>query len=236
MGTRMNKLSPTATNNCQYPNTFNLYRPSLKHPHTYVLGQHENQPVYAVTTNTVFSSQPDVVLHGGPGEENHVTASYNIKRFSLDRFVELAPLLSGGNGSSSAIERVRRSFRTFSFEVEVGSADGRLRRERFEWRRTRGSDFPGVGLKLFGHKLVRLGGGGGDGPRASDGGEIVALCSGPGSAYTGSKVFKFEFVGSGASGGLGERWATMAVITGLGQWMEDVRRRLFLVYILVCVI
>jgi hypothetical protein len=219
-------LKPETTNH-QYPKAFNLYHPSLQHPHHFVLAEHEERPIFAVTTHSVFSSHPDVELHSGPTDDSPVAASYDIKRFSLTRF---ASLPGGGSGAAPVREQVRRRFRTFAFEADVPGADGSPRRERFEWRRTRSGDAPGVGLNWFGHKLVRLAAGG------ERGEEVVALCSGPGSAYTGSKVFKFEFVGDGASGTLGERWATVAVITGLGQWMEDVRRRLLIVYIFACVI
>jgi hypothetical protein len=222
----------TKAGNHQYPTSFNLYRPSLAHSHTFVLGEHEDKPIYTVTTHQVLSKQPDVVLHSGPNENSPALATYNIKRFSFDRSVELSPLFAG---SKLPAENVRRNFRTYSFEAEVDGPMG-LKRERFEWRRSRGQDIPGVGARIFGHKLVRLAAdAAGTGNRASDGAEVVAVCSGPGSAYTGSKVFKFTFVGSGASGALGERWATMAIITALGGWREDVRRRLFYIYIFVCV-
>jgi len=208
-----------------FPTAFNLYRPRLSHLHTYTLGEHKNKPLYTATTHPVVSNQPDIVLHTGPNETSPALATYSINRFSSDRCVELDP---GREGAQPLSQHVKRSFHACGFEVELAGPKG-PRWEKFEWRRSRGQDIPRIGAQPWGHKLVWI---------TSVGPEevVVAVCSRPGSAYTGTKVFKFEFVGPGASGVLGDRWATMAVITALGQWREDVRRRLFYMYVFVGVV
>jgi hypothetical protein len=216
----------TSTRTHRFPTSFNLYRPSLGHLHTYTLGEHENTPLYTIRTHPIVSKQPDIVLHTGPGENSPVLATYSIKSFSFDRSVELDP---AGSGTQPLSQHVRRNFRTYGFELELAGPEG-PRWEKFEWRRSRGPDIPRVGAQLWGHKLVWLAGAGAEEE------VVVAMCSRPGSAYTGSKVLKFEFVDSDAWGVLGDRGATMAVITALGQWTEDVRRRLFYIYPFVCVV
>lgn len=54
------------------------------------------------------------------------------------------------------------------------------------------------------------------GPPSGDGHEVVAACTSAVLSIT--KVWKFCFLGTGASGALGERWAVMAVVTGLVTW------------------
>ena len=102
--------------------------------------------------------------------------------------------------------------RTHSFEVEVGVGGGRMVRERFEWRSSRGAEVKDVGGSHRGHKLVR-----------ANGGEVVATYAEWSMSMT--KQLGFQFVGSGAAGVLGERWAVMAVISALALHVQEKRRR-----------
>ncbi|KAF3070562.1 hypothetical protein GL218_00138 [Daldinia childiae] len=130
--------------------------------------------------------------------------------------------------------------------VGIGVGGGTGRREAFEWRRSRGDAVEALGGRASGWKLVRmrtdapsgLGGSGGGsgggrgggqqpvftgGATAGDGREVVAVWAWANMSLT--KKMRFRFLGSGASGVLGERWAVMAVATALWIWERERRSR-----------
>lgn len=151
-----------------------------------------------------------------------------------------SPLLLGGGGgmgggASNAL--------AFSFSVEVpwpttlphepnhpDASTLSWRKEPYEWRRSNSYAVGGLGGSSQGWKLVRLANelppGGlavaGSGPPSGDGHEVVAVCTNAVMSMT--KLWKFSFLGTGLSGVLGERWAVMAVMTGLVIWDRDSRR------------
>ncbi|KAI0112147.1 hypothetical protein GGR51DRAFT_568970 [Nemania sp. FL0031] len=57
---------------------------------------------------------------------------------------------------------------------------------------------------------------------SSDGREVVAVWGDSGLRFS-SKKMRFRFLGSGADGSLGQRWAVMAVATALAIWYWDQR-------------
>ncbi|KAI1428004.1 hypothetical protein F5Y12DRAFT_101602 [Xylaria sp. FL1777] len=59
---------------------------------------------------------------------------------------------------------------------------------------------------------------------SSDGKEVVAVCAAASIAAS-RKVLRFRFLGSGADGSLGDRWAVMAVASALAIWNRDRRSR-----------
>ncbi|KAI1297356.1 hypothetical protein F5Y03DRAFT_369674 [Xylaria venustula] len=63
------------------------------------------------------------------------------------------------------------------------------------------------------------------GSSSSGGGkEVVAVCAGTGMSSV-TKVLHFRFLGAGADGSLGDRWAIMAVASALTIWNRDRRSR-----------
>lgn len=99
-------------------------------------------------------------------------------------------------------------------------------RERFEWRKSRGNEVKQLDKLNSGWKLVRIhseaDGVGGtrrarDAGASSDGKELVAVFAEV-SGWSTSKVVKFKFLGSGATGEMGARWSLMAVMTALRVW------------------
>ena len=121
---------------------------------------------------------------------------------------------------------------SFSIEVETGDpvtgggGGGALRREGFEWRASHGDEVKELDRWSHGWKLVRLHGEaeGIGGTRAvrdagttSDGKEVVAVFA-TYSGWSRTKAAKFRFLGTGAAGHLGRRFAIMAVITALRIW------------------
>ncbi|KAI8964965.1 hypothetical protein F5Y11DRAFT_362880 [Daldinia sp. FL1419] len=207
----------------QFPPAFNLYMTTRRH---YFIGEHQTHPLYAVVLSPRYSPQPDVVLHGGPGE--HTRALAVVDR---DLMVALPPLAgAGGRRVEERFEAHGLGDNTVVFTIETGPGG---RREAFEWRRSRGEEVRVLGGRERGWKLVRLrtdaptglGGQGravfGGGATAGDGREVVAVWAWATMSLT--KKLRFRFLGSGASGVLGERWAVMAVVTAL--WSFERERR-----------
>ncbi|KAH7024593.1 uncharacterized protein B0I36DRAFT_331675 [Microdochium trichocladiopsis] len=127
------------------------------------------------------------------------------------------------------------------FSIEVGPADPHTpppRREMFEWRHSRGDAIAGLGAAAYGYKLVRLSSDPppglppgsaqfvGGGHATSDGKEVVAVFArvvGWGGG-DGTRM-RFRYLGTGASGLLGDRWALMAAITAIRLWQREQRNR-----------
>lgn len=194
-----------------FPPAFNVYKTGFLSK-TYVLGEHQNQPLYAITNHAW--SGPDVTLHTGPDKDAPPLASVSEGWLSKSADIMLPPL--PGRDASNAVEKVESGgslSRTWEFAIESDAVGGR--RERFEWRPSRGDKVKALGGHSQGYKLVRLDGPPGAGPSAdtSDGKEIVAVWTPAG--YSASKLMTFQFLNSGNTGVLGERWALMAVITAL---------------------
>lgn len=211
--------------NRQFPPTFNLYRKGgFSRIHT--LGVHQDQPLYAVYPHGGFSSEPDLVLHNGPSETSPPLATLIFDSWHRQMEVTLPPLR--GATSEEAVRMPGFAHPVFEFKVHVNKPGGQgLVYEAFEWRRSRGDAVGQLGGRSYGWKLVRLANnvlpGAGGGEITSDGREVLAVCTQ--NAYSMSKVWKFEFTGTGASGALGERFAVMAVITSLGIWLRESRRK-----------
>lgn len=217
--------------NRQFPPSFGLYTDSAL-GRRYVLGEHQAQPLYAVSVHSGLSGQPSTVLHNGPTTKHPPLAGADASTFGSSSTVELPPPLGGGaaaqhqGASPSSKERLESVGGLFSqkmsFALDLdGPAAGR--REAFEWRHSRGPEVAALGASHAGWKLVRLGGGGGGSGSGGNGEEVVAAWATARMSL--SKQLQFHFLGAGASGLLGERWAIMAVITALRIWDRERRRR-----------
>ena len=152
--------------------------------------------------------------------ENHVTLSGAGYAFSLEVQRGALGAITGAGDDDGA----------------AGSNDGDKKgddhaanqwtRERFEWRKSRGNEVKQLDKINSGWKLVRIhseaDGVGGtrrarDAGASSDGKELVAVFAEV-SGWSTSKVVKFKFLGSGATGEMGARWSLMAVMTALRVW------------------
>ncbi|KAH6657400.1 hypothetical protein BKA67DRAFT_655674 [Truncatella angustata] len=218
---------PQAQINRQFPPAFSVYSAGA-FVRTYTLGEHQSQPLCAISTHSGWSGQPDVVLHSGPSESSPPLAGVDSGAFTRSASVELPPL--PGSGQRAAVEDVEFQgigHGTHSFSIEVGVTG---RREPFEWRHSHGAEVDALGGYGSGWKLIRLATDApdgmpskaqsvGGGSRSTDKKEVVAVWAG--ASMSVSKILNFRFVGSGATGVLGERWAVMAVITALRIWDKE---------------
>ncbi|KDN68281.1 hypothetical protein CSUB01_10357 [Colletotrichum sublineola] len=114
-----------------------------------------------------------------------------------------------------------------AFRVRVGKEG---REEEFQWRRSRGTEVKELARYSIGGKLVRMSGpkAGAGGSRkareqgfSSDGNEVVAVLA-PRSNIGIANGLRFKFMGTALTGDLGEKWESVAVITGF--WLFGISR------------
>ncbi|KAI1398691.1 hypothetical protein F4819DRAFT_17591 [Hypoxylon fuscum] len=221
--------SPAQQIQRQFPLAFNVYSTPRLTNKKVTIGEHQSQPLYAVSPSQSWSNTPAVVLHSGPIETAPPLATAGYASLEAGTKTITFP----GSGQPAAEERLQRQGKhkfVWTFSIEAGP--GR-RREAFEWRHSSCPAVRDLGGSNFGLKLVRLATdapAGVPGPTfqkgcttSSDGKEVVAVWATGGLSL--SKAVMFRFLGSGASGALGERWALMAVITALSIWDHDYQLR-----------
>lgn len=230
-----NQLLPTI--NRQFPPAINLYRDvpfpsSVATQRRLFLGEHQFPALYFVSLHP-----GGLALHNGPSEDYPPLATVAFTDPQLGRRVDvrLPPLGPPPTPNPPiALTLTRGHPPVFTFRVEVPSfagVAGGFRQERFEWRRSNASRAVGVlGGSAVGWELVRLANelppagraaGAGTGPPSGDGHEVVAACTSAVLSMT--KLWKFAFLGTGLCGALGERWAVMAVVSGVVLWDRDQR-------------
>ena len=225
----------------QFPPTFSVYSGFMTSDLT--IGQHKDSPIYAVSVHSGLSGQPNLVLHAGTTKRAPLMAAVDFHSFSRRMDITLPPpsssspaaknsSASGGAGIRNtgprAHETVEARFSGWNnahpFTIDV-EATGR--REAFEWRHSTGGLAVGsLDAGSSGWKLVRMDAGtdrnANGGFTTSDGRPVVAVWSR--TNFRGNKVGKFMFLGAGADGSLGERWAMMAVMSALGLYEKQRRQ------------
>ena len=201
-----------------FQKNFNIYRRRLC-TGTYTLGPHKTITHSRVKLHSRFSLAPPVILYPGPVESeiplatvDGVCPNWHIKLFDpCSGQVSLDELLLEESRYAGP------SFSTFKFSIEVGE---RGIRELFEWRNSDCWELVRLDTKLSNARLDPEKPT--EGETASNEDEIVALM-----LHMWGKPSKqqaeFRFIGSGASGRLGEKWAVMAVASAL-QVFRQVRR------------
>ncbi|KAK8086910.1 hypothetical protein PG994_001884, partial [Apiospora phragmitis] len=239
------QLQPTATTPYrQFPAAFNLYHQKSRSGRSlvYTLGEHESEPLYTLTIHSGISGNPSLVLHNGPdpgrppsprrqgarpgdfrqqahgqGLAHHPARPAQLRpphRRGAPRDPPLGAITAGGGDDGTGNDN------------EDDKAANQWTRERFEWRHSRGNEVKQLDRLNSGWKLVRIhseaDGVGGtrrarDAGASSDGKELVAVFAEV-SGWSTSKVVKFKFLGSGATGEMGPRWSLMAVMTALRIW------------------
>ncbi|KAI1344010.1 hypothetical protein F5Y15DRAFT_184652 [Xylariaceae sp. FL0016] len=217
----------------QFPPAFGMYKASSFSQRHYAIGEHQANPLYHVSIHSGWSGQADVILHAGASESAPPLASVDGSAFSRKHSITLPAAPAAGAATQTLSSSMGWPHSTYSFAIETGHGAA-APVERFEWRHSSDDAIKGMGGRGSGWKLVRLSTGApagmghdaqfvGGGPRTSDGKEVVAVYSWASMSMT--KAMYFQFLGSGASGGLGERWAIMAVITALAIWNKERKAR-----------
>ena len=119
-----------------FPSKFNIY---CKHRRasSFVLGLHQDEPLYAISTRNFSPHMPDIVLHSNSSKMAPALATLNSIYSASKMSVSLPPMHARDqpHAVKEAITIPGRPSRRFVFETEVecGPPAG-MRREVFEWR------------------------------------------------------------------------------------------------------
>ncbi|EQB55620.1 hypothetical protein CGLO_04436 [Colletotrichum gloeosporioides Cg-14] len=235
-------LSPSLSLYHPMPNTLSVYS-QIKFTQTAHLGDSTSHKLYAFSTYYIsgggkYDGKPCMILHNGPSNKDPALATVaeepNWTLASTTSIITLPPL---NDAVDAAIAPQEQSFNgateimrggmfknqvTFGyrFSIEIDHA-GTLRREDFEWQKADKSEMSDA-KAVF--KLVRLSSETVRDSTTENGSDCVAI-TGFKWAFAWNKPFRFEFVGDGATGGLGDRWSVMALVTAMRIWTLYVQRR-----------
>ncbi|KAJ4257391.1 hypothetical protein NW762_008511 [Fusarium torreyae] len=198
------------------------------------LSEPEREPIYSISLPGGWYGK--LLLHDGPSADSPILAGAETEGKWGSDYGILLPNISGFETSDKEILRRQGKMKErFWFGMQVGEGSNR-HIERFEWRRSHGSEVKSVGDGKWGWKLVRLGHGSeepsddnpndepdrGDG-FTSDGKEVVAVWADSGDWKSMSKIGTFQLVGSGAGNELGTQWKLMALMSCLCFWQKMMR-------------
>ncbi|CCF33161.1 hypothetical protein CH063_05408 [Colletotrichum higginsianum] len=227
------------------PHSLSAYM-QLKLTRTIHVGDSTNHKLYALSSHFIaaggtYDGKPCLVLHNGPDDKDAALATISEEPSwtlaSTASIITLPPLNSPAGaaatpqGISNGVTEIMRpgifdnevtfGFR-FSVEVEHG---GLLRREDFEWQK---ADKDQMADAKAVYKLVRLKSRTnqvGEAESSRDTPDVVAIAGFKGS-LSWKKPFRFEFLGDGATGGLGDRWSVMALVTAIRLWLLHLQGRI----------
>ncbi|KAI0600566.1 hypothetical protein F4775DRAFT_582532 [Biscogniauxia sp. FL1348] len=217
----------------KFPPALNGYLHQKLTSRTFHLGETQDEPLFAGELHSGWSGKPEALLRAGPGERDAVLATAN----SENKWTARNVVVMAGDGAPGDMARVEVTTHyklrnsNASFAMDVGRD---RRREEFEWRYSGGSEIRGLEGEKWGWKLVRLsedvgaGAGGGRSARpagsTSDGKEVVAVWT-HNASWSMKKAFKFQFLGSGVTGVLGDRWAAAVLVSAIRMWWQEIQYR-----------
>ena len=222
----------TSGGTVRFPSRFNLYHKNVNwRSTTWTLGEHASQPLFSIVLNSGWKGTK-FVLHRGPDGKSPVLAEMGSKRYmSIHNTISLP--------SHKILEdlHTKVSFKTptYTFTAPVLHGEKTVP-ERFQWRQSHGKEITQLSTNKYawGWKLVRLGSEESRSPstvassskvkrderevgESSDGLEIVAVWA-DNMKWSKNKLVRFEFIGSGSTGELGEVFEIMTVATGMRIW------------------
>ncbi|RYP20984.1 hypothetical protein DL765_002521 [Monosporascus sp. GIB2] len=219
MSARKSNLKVATTHGRRFPTKFNLYRvthaPPEYAPPDYILGEHQEQPLYSfVGSRRRANSREgmDVYLLDGILAYSRMLAyaRYEPGQHMTKWTVHLGPPREQVPGTDFTVSKDENNliFR-FSIKTDVVNAV-----EDFEWRAAGDPDIMPVFpvSKASSWELVRMTNDALTDLSAltSDGREKIGILQ---RLRKGRKRWRFEFLGTGASGPLGQQWELATIIT-----------------------
>lgn len=129
--------------------------------------------------------------------------------------------------TQSIIHGLRFMWPSLRYDVTLGCGSEK-RQETFEWRHSSSAAVSALRESHSGWKLVRMSGEKPAGRRLfvdSQGCEIVAVLAATGGAFRCSKMARFGFLGSGATGQLGKHFDIFAVTSALLVFRLSLRQQ-----------
>ncbi|KAI1825034.1 hypothetical protein F4861DRAFT_220879 [Xylaria intraflava] len=220
----------------KFPPTLNAYW-QWKFTKTFYLGENKEEQRFAARMHTGFTKNRELELYDGLDDKGPLLATANHASMWNTRTTLLTIPAREGVGHDTESQRVelRTYYRGvhlfFTMIANVGPGK-ETRREEFEWRSSHGSEVKEVDGYKWGWKLVRIlsepvSGGGSRDTRApgstSDGHEVIAAWAFNNSMSM-TKWFKFRLMGSALDGTLGDRGATLALISALRIFVMEYSR------------
>lgn len=174
------------------PPKFNLY---LRSRNTMTLGEQRVTPTHFIRSRTGVNGRTDFALHSGPTEWSPRLAKVQSQSnlvIVIPPLRQMADVVHDG----------------WTYRFTFGN-------DTFEWRASTGAALKAPGRSSSGMRLVRLGARAKPGDCvSSEGFEIVAVWGV--ASWSVSKLATGAFLGSGAEGVLGPRWAVTVVMSALG--------------------
>ncbi|KAF5005388.1 hypothetical protein FDECE_8152 [Fusarium decemcellulare] len=198
------------------------------------LSEPDSEPSYSISFPKGWYG--DVILHNGPDPESAPLAQAGRdSTWSSDYNISLPAVPDSDFGSGQEILRHPSGRKgRWWFATRVGHGP-EAHVERFEWRRSHGSEVKSIGQSRWGWKLVRLGSSKQDEYSSdeeapderdgftSDGKEVVAVWAGSSTFKSLSGVGELHFRGSGATGELGTLWSLMAIMSCMAIFQKAMR-------------
>ncbi|KAM0433305.1 hypothetical protein ACHAPT_004181 [Fusarium lateritium] len=196
------------------------------------LGEPDQDPVYCLSLPEGFYGK--MIMHDGPDHDSPALGGAMPDGWRVDFNIQL-PAIPGTDVAQSLeiLRHKTKKHERYWFGMHVGEGPDR-HLERFEWRRSHGSEVKSVGESKWGWKLVRVGRHNMDDPNdeaeasgeepdrpdgfTSDGKEVVAVWADTKANLSMTKIGTFELRGSGLTGELGTQWALMALLSCMCQW------------------
>lgn len=222
--------TPTSMPERPFPVTFNLYHKKHSWRRTkFYLGEHADNPFYAVVLANLGNDPPLTLYQGFDTASSVYATARTESKWSHNSIIHIPTPSTPGQEVIN--EQLRRSAQlttvSFSFRMLLPYQGEKPRPETFEWRMSHGNEVKTLDGHAWGWKLVRMEDGlptrkGGkrserDDGETSDGKEVVAVWA-DNSKWSKDKFGKFRFLGTGATGDLGDDWSVMAVVTVLRIW------------------
>lgn len=209
-----------------FPLTFNLYYERgtpVSKSSKFLIGEHFDQP-----SNAAILSGDDLNIHAGSTFGSSIIATVHFEKgWSHEKTITLPGHFDSDGKPISQRIKVHAGFKHLdsAFTVPVHNSVSKPNLEKFEWRVSHGKEVEDLNQRSWGFKLVRLesspppngsssSSSSSEYGYTSDGKEVVAVWA-ANSQFSKNKLGKFQFMGSGAKGLLGEAWAIMAVATML---------------------
>jgi len=178
-----------------FPRSFGIYPSILRK--TIALCDDLGETTHVVQLEPRPVGGPKLVLHSGPTVSFPRLAALTPSPAKMT--IKVAPL-----PQATDVE----VYGSWKYRFDFGN-------DTFEWRPSQSAAVKALGASPLGMKLVRLGARARPGEAvSSDGFEIVAVWADP--TWSKSKTATYAFLGSGADGVLGPRWAITAVMCALG--------------------
>ncbi|KAI0162005.1 hypothetical protein GGR57DRAFT_308611 [Xylariaceae sp. FL1272] len=210
----------------KYPKILNGYFSKGCNSNIY-LGGREKERMYLMTQNGTFSGKPEFVLHDGPKETDPVLATSERDSIIKPKSHQLTIPAEDGVPHKEKSQRIEMKssslfmrHNSYTFETDVGLGK-ETRRERFEWRQTLGGEVEELEGYNWGWKLVRISNDS-NGASSSSGAEEVVAAWTFDSSLSVTHSFRIQFLGHALTGLMGDRWATLTIMSALKIWAVSI--------------